>query len=146
VDPMNGSPIPQLSRWVATRPSGTVRLTWSEGTLVLRVASGRVVALEGLDPVPLRRLGAPAVDDGDALEAARAVAESTGRPESEAVGLVKEMMESAIKAWMLDPARELEIDPSGPVEPRQPSISLPHALVELVQVGAAYEDTIRVAL
>ncbi len=133
MDTMNGpETIQRFSRWVASRPSGTARLVWRGGTLVLHVASGRVVGIEGLDPVPLRRLGAPAVDGSDALQAAMAVAASTGRPEAEAVGLVKEMMESSLKAWMLDPFRELELIDTEPSPPGQPSISLPHVLVELV--------------
>ena len=137
---MNGSePIQRFSRWVGSRPSGTATLTWSGGSLVLHVVNGRVVGIEGLDPVPLRRLGAPAVDGGDALEAAIAVAASTGRPEAEAVGLVKEMMERALGAWLLDPGREFESVPGEAAQPRQPSISLHHALVELVLGGGGTE-------
>ncbi len=142
MDTVNGpETIHRFSRWVASRPSGTARLSWSGGRLVLRVAGGRVVGVEGLDPLPLRRLGAPAVDGGDALEAAVALAATTGRPEPEAVGLVKEMMETAIREWLLDPGRELEIEGSEPLEPSQPSISLTHALVELVLGDGGTEVT-----
>jgi hypothetical protein len=123
----------RLSRWIGQREGGAARLTWSDGEIVLRVFDGRVRFVEGIETVELgRRLGCEPTGRADLLEEARALASEHGVSETQAMGAAKELLQGALRAWLLDPERDLEIDGGEPEEAEGPTISITHTLVELV--------------
>ena len=123
----------RLGRWLARRRSGDLLLLGSQGSLVLRLARGKILAAEGADTGLLgARLGFPAIGRENIFDEAREIAAAHGLPETQAIAAVKEILQEALEAWLLDPDRRLEIrdtEPSGDVGP---TISMAHALVERV--------------
>jgi hypothetical protein len=126
----------RFGRWLARRRSGEVLLSGSQGDLVLRVARGKIVAAEGPDTGLLgARLGCRAVGREDLFEEAREIAATHDLPETQAVAAAKEILQEALEAWLLDPARGLEIRDTEVCQSDGPTISAAHALVERVLSG-----------
>jgi hypothetical protein len=89
--------------------------------------------MEGVDTAEVaRRLDCEPAGCNDLLEEAHTLAQERALPETQAVGAAKEVMQSAIQSWFLDPNRELEIVDGEPDSTDGPSISITHAVVELV--------------
>ena len=123
----------RLGRWIVSRRSGTLMLHWSDGDLTLRVRNGQVVSIEGVassttEPGTASLEVAPV----DALAAVHEVAGAAGASETEVVGKIKAALEGRLRAWMLDPLRTLETTDEEPSVADVATISLTHALVELI--------------
>lgn len=123
----------RFGAWIARRESGAARLSWSQGELVLRIRQGRIQSAEGVDSTQISaRLGCQGCGHRDVLGEARAIAVQRGVPETQAMGTAKEVLQDALRGWLKDPERELEIVEGQPDEAEGPTISITHALVELV--------------
>jgi hypothetical protein len=123
----------QLGRWIGRQEGGAARLTWSEGELILRICKGRVRFVEGIDPTELsQRLNCQTLGNRDLLEEARSLAKDGQVAEIDAMGAAKELIQGGLRAWLLDPTRELEIVEGEPDEVDGATISITHTLVELV--------------
>jgi hypothetical protein len=123
----------RFGRWIARRESGAARLGCHSGEAVLRLRRGKVVSLEGLEAEAVaRHVGSAPIGHSDLLEEARALATERGVGETEALGAVKEILQGFLTAWLVDPDRQLEIVDGEPDAGEGPSISLTHAIVELV--------------
>ncbi len=122
-----------LGEWIGRRESGAVRLEWSQGELVLRLHQGRVRFVEGIDPAELaRRLSCEPTGRSDVLEEARALAAAGQISETSAMGAAKELIQDRIRQWLVAPERTLETVEGEPDEVDGATISITHALVELV--------------
>ncbi len=129
----------RLGRWIARRDNGAARLAWSDGEIVLRIHDGRIHSVGGLDADRLgARLDVDAAGHEDLLEAARSLARLPGVTETQALGAAKELIQEAVLAWIADPDRELELVEGEPDEATGATISVTHAIVELV-----LSDTLR---
>ncbi len=125
----------RFGRWVAERPHGSATLSWSGGSLTLKVAAGRVVGVEGLDVGSIPGAsGSP-----DVLQEAVATARRRGLPETEGVAAVKEALEEALDGWFSDPERKLDTIEEAPPQATGPTISLSHAIVEGILVRGGDE-------
>jgi len=123
----------RLGRWIARRVSGTLTLTWSSGSITLAVIAGKVVAVHGIDPSEVAlELGFGPIGYPELLAEARAVARHEGTGETQAVGAAKTVLQRRLRQWITDPERELEIDDAEPEAIDGPTVSLAHALVELL--------------
>jgi hypothetical protein len=123
----------QLGQWIGRRQSGAVRLGWSQGEVVLRVHDGRLRFVEGIDPTELaQRLNCQPTGTSDLLEEARALAAAGQISETSAMGAAKELIQDRVRRWLLDPDREIETVEGVPDEVEGATISVTHALVELV--------------
>ena len=123
----------RLGRWLSHRSTGAVRLSWSDGEMVLKVQRGKVVAIEGMEPEQVSgRLGLEPLGFPDALQEAQALAQRHAIPENRIVATVKEEMQAGLRGWLLDPERQLELLDGEATEIDGPTISLAHALVEVV--------------
>jgi hypothetical protein len=123
----------QLGRWIARQDSGAARLGWTGGELILRVHTGRVRFVEGVDSAELcARLSCEPMGNNDVLEEARALAGARQIAETFAMGAAKELIQGRLREWLLDPDRELEIVEGEPDEVEGATISITHTLVELV--------------
>lgn len=123
----------RLASWVARQEGGAVRLGWSEGELILRIRNGRIRFAEGIDPEELcRRLSCHPTGCSNLLDEARSLAAKREIAETFAMGAAKELLQKRIRAWLLDPGRELEIVEGEPDEVDGATISISHTLVELV--------------
>lgn len=123
----------RLGRWIARRENGAARLVWSGGEVVLRIHRGRIHSVDGVDASQVAsRLGIEPIGLRDLLEEARALARDRAIAETQAVGTAKEVLQEAIHSWLLDPDRELELVEGEPDEADGPTISVTHAIVELV--------------
>lgn len=123
----------RFGQWLAQRRNGEVRLTGSAGELLLRVARGKIVSVEGPDPSVLaRRVGGRPAGHRELLTEAVALAAAPGLAETQAVGAVKELVQQSVAAWLLDPERQLEIVDGDVAASESPTISAAHAVVELV--------------
>jgi hypothetical protein len=123
----------ELGRWIARREMGTVRLSWRGGEVVLGVRCGRVHRADGLDLGQLAaRLGCNGVGADDLLAEARAMGRAHGIPETRAMSAAKELIQGALRAWLEDPDRALEVTDREPREANGATISVTHALVELI--------------
>jgi len=123
----------RLGRWLARRRDGEVRLSGSAGDLLLRLARGKIVSVEGPDPSLLaRRLGCRPSGHRDLVAEALALAATPGLSETQAIGTVKELVQETLAAWVLDPARGLEITDTEIVGTDASTISASHAVVEMV--------------
>jgi hypothetical protein len=133
VDMRDAEAIWRFGRWLAQRRDGVVRLSGASGELVLRVARGKIVSVEGPDPSQLaRRLGGRPAGHRDLVAEAVALATAPGLAETQAIGAVKELVQQSLAAWLLDPERRLAIVESDVAGGESPTISAPHAVVELV--------------
>jgi hypothetical protein len=123
----------QLGHWIARREGGTARLGWSGGELILRLHNGRIRFVEGVDPSELcQRLSCEPLGNIDLLEEARGLAGTGQIAETYAMGAAKELLQKSLRAWLLDPQRELEIVEGEPNDVEGATISITHTLVELV--------------
>jgi len=123
----------RLGRWIARRESGTLTLTWSSGSMTVAVVSGKVVAVHGIDPAEVAyELGFGPIGYPELLAEARAVARHEGTGETQAVGAAKTVLQRRLRTWIADPQRSLEIDDGEPEVPDGPTVSLAHAMVELM--------------
>lgn len=122
-----------FGRWIAQRDPGTARLSWTRGELTLGVRQGRIHSAEGLDSRELAaRLGCQGTGKRDLLAEARHLGQSRGIPETRAMGAAKELLQEALHQWLLDPERRFSVEESEPPEADGATISITHALVELV--------------
>jgi hypothetical protein len=123
----------QLGQWIARREGGAARLGWSGGELILRLHNGRIRFVEGVDPSELcRRLSCEPLGNIDLLEEARGLAGNGQIAETHAMGAAKELLQKSLRAWLLDPQRELEVIEGEPNDVDGATISITHTLVELV--------------
>jgi len=123
----------RLGRWIANRSNGAARLAWSGGELVLRLSDGKVVSAEGFSTSELaRRLECEPAGLTYLLAEARALAVDQSINETHAVGAAKEIIQEALRLWFTDSTRELELVDGEPDVDDGPSISITHAIVELV--------------
>jgi hypothetical protein len=123
----------QLGQWIARQQGGAARLVWTDGELILRIQQGRIRFVEGIHPGDLcERLTCDQIGHTDLLEEARELARGGQVAENHAMSAAKEMIQQSLRAWLLDPARELEIVEGEPDEVEGATISITHALVELV--------------
>ncbi|MCP4902400.1 MAG: hypothetical protein GY906_36000 [bacterium] len=123
----------QFGQWIARRESGAARLGWQDGEIVLRVVEGRVVSTEGFDTTGIaREVNAEPADQVDLLLEATEVSRRGRIPETHALSAAKTIIEDAIAQWMSDPDRALDLVEGEPEGREGPTISLSHAIVELV--------------
>jgi hypothetical protein len=122
-----------FGRWIAQRDPGSARLTWTGGEVVLGVRQGRIHSAEGLDSDELAgRLGCGGSGEADLFAEARLLGQSHDIAETRAMGAAKEILQEALHQWLLDPERQFSVDDSVPPEADGATISITHALVELV--------------
>jgi hypothetical protein len=122
-----------FGRWIARRETGSARLSWSGGEIVLGVSQGRINTVEGLDPEKLAaRLGCVGAGEAELLAEARALSDQHDIPETRSMGTAKELLQRALHEWLLDPDRGFDIETEPPIEVGGATISITHALVELV--------------
>jgi hypothetical protein len=123
----------QFGQWIGRQEGGAARLAWSDGELILRIHRGRIRFVEGVDPSELStRLSCQPVGKRDLLEEARAIANAGQIAENYAMVAAKELIQKNLRKWLLDPNRELEIVEGEPDGVDGATISITHALVELV--------------
>ena len=123
----------QLGRWIGGQEGGAARLAWTDGELILRIHKGRVRFVEGIDSTELgKRLSCQPGGNHDLLEEARSLAKDGQIAETHAMGAAKELIQASLRAWLLDPTRELEIVEGEPDDVDGATISITHTLVELV--------------
>ncbi len=123
----------QLGRWIGRQEGGAARLAWADGELILRIHKGRVRFVEGIDSTELgKRLSCEPGGSHDLLEEARSLAKDGQIAETHAMGAAKELIQGSLRAWLLDPTRELEIVEGKPDDVDGATISITHTLVELV--------------
>jgi hypothetical protein len=123
----------QFGQWIGRLDGGAARLGWSGGELILRVHKGRIRFVEGIDTGELcRRLSCETVGSIDLLEEARILAAKGQVSEIQAMGAAKELLQTNLRGWLLDPARELEAVEGEPDEVAGATVSITHTLVELV--------------
>lgn len=123
----------QLGQWIGRQEGGAARLGWTDGELIVRIHRGRIRFVEGIDPSELsRRLSCEPVGNHDLLEEARALARDGQIAETYAMGAAKELIQKSLRSWLLDPNRELEVVEGEPDDVEGPTVSISHALVELV--------------
>jgi hypothetical protein len=129
----DGNPIWQFGRWIARREPGSARLSWTGGEIELGIRGGRVHTATGFDVSELAsRLGYEDLTDDDLLAAARELSRRHAIPETRAMGAAKEILQRGIRDWLTDPERELDLDGEAPAAADGATISITHALVELV--------------
>ena len=123
----------QLGQWIGRQEGGAARLAWADGELILRIHRGRVRFVEGIDFTELsKRLSCQPIGNRDLLEEARVLAKDGQIAETYAMGAAKELMQQSLRAWLLEPNRELEIVEGEPDDVDGATISITHTLVELV--------------
>jgi hypothetical protein len=123
----------RLGHWIGRQEGGAARLGWTDGELILRIHRGRIRFVEGIDPSELSsRLSCETVGHRDLLEEARALAGAGQIAETYAMGAAKELVQNSLRAWLIDPNRELEVVEGEPDDVEGATISITHTLVELV--------------
>ena len=123
----------EFGRWIAQQDSGSARLSWAGGEVVLGVRQGRIHSAEGLESDELAdRLGCDGSGEDDLLAEARSLGQLHDIPETRAMGAAKEILQGALHQWLLDPDRRFSVDDGEPLEVDGATISITHALVELV--------------
>jgi hypothetical protein len=122
-----------FGRWTGRRETGEVRFAGSRGEIVLDIIDGKAVSVHGPDPTEVaRRLDTSPMGKGDLLDEAVAISQTSEISEAQAVGVVKEILQEGIASWMLDPDRQLELMSGDVLIGDGPTISMAHAVVELV--------------
>ena len=100
---------------------------------MLGVRQGRIHSAGGLDSEELAvRLGCEGAGEDDLLAEARALGQLHNIPETQAMGTAKEILQEALHQWLLDPDRQFSVDDGEPSEIDGATISITHAIVELV--------------
>jgi len=97
------------------------------------IHGGKIVSLAGLDAETVSQaLDWESLDGDEIIAAVCSGARRRSVTETQAIGVVKQVLQHALFEWLTDPGRQLEIE-EGEVPARDGhSISLAHALVELV--------------
>jgi len=135
----------QFGRWIARRRPGSARLSWTGGEISLGVRDGRIHSAEGPDVGDLvDRLACEPTDETDLLAAARELGRRYRIPETQAMGAAKEILQRSLHDWLMDPDRELDLDDTAPDAVEGATISITHALVELVLADTSGEVAHRV--
>lgn len=125
--------IERLGRWIAGRASGEVRLVAAGTDARIVVVDGKVVSARGLDPAAVaQRLEVEPSGRDDILAEAVSIAERDNLPQGQTVGAAKEVLQEALAAWLADDGRRLEFGQTQPSVGDGPTISLTHAIVEVV--------------
>lgn len=135
----------RLGQWLARRRTGEARLSGAGIELVLRVADGRIVAIEGPDSRQIAtRLRTRPRGHRELLAEASAIAAHDGLAEPQSVAVAKEILQEGLGAWLNDPDRRLAIDDVDVAAGEGPTISAAHAVVEMVlsSQGAAINRAI----
>jgi hypothetical protein len=123
----------QFGTWIGRQEGGAARLAWADGELILRIHKGRIRFVEGVDPTKLStRLSCQPAGSRDLLEEARAISSAGQIAENYAMSAAKELIQKSLRRWLLDPNRELEVVDGEPDGVEGATISITHALVELV--------------
>lgn len=123
----------EFGNWIARKDPGSARLSWADGEVILGMRQGRIHSIEGLDTGELAvNLGCENTGEGDLLAEAKALSTVRGVPETRAMGAAKEILQRALHQWLMDPDRQFTIDDEEPAEVDGATISITHALVELV--------------
>jgi len=123
----------RFGRWIARKETGVVHLGWTHGAVVLCVRNGHVVALEGLDPASVATaLERDPAGHQELLEEALTIAKTSGLGETRALGVVKELLQEALADWFAEPQRTLHIERRETEDTQRPTISITHAIVELL--------------
>jgi hypothetical protein len=123
----------QFGQWIGRQEGGAARLGWATGELILRIHQGRIRFVEGIDTAELStRLSCQPAGKRDLLEEARAISNAGQIAENYAMGAAKELIQRSLRAWLLDPNRELEVVEGEPDGVEGATISITHTLVELV--------------
>jgi hypothetical protein len=123
----------RLGEWIAQRTSGTVRLVTEGRELVLTIANRRIVGASGLDARAIaEEFGTEPRGAIDLLEEARRLTTESGLAETDVLGSAKSLIQNHIGDWFADPNRILEIVDETTVGDQGFSISLTHAIVELI--------------
>jgi hypothetical protein len=129
----------EFGRWIARRDMGSARLSWTGGEIVLGIRQGRIHRVEGVDPSELAsRLGVEGVGQDELLAEARAMGRRHNLPETQAIGAAKEAVQSALLDWLRDPERRFDLDEGQPSEAEGATISVTHAMVELILADTRY--------
>jgi len=123
----------RLGQWIAQRKSGDVRLTASGMDVVLGLVDGKVVSIRGLDSTAVSSaLGVAPSGHDDLLKEAVALADRHRLPQAQAVGTVKEVLQTAMAEWLVATDRDAEVRTAERSIDDEPTISMTHALVELL--------------
>ncbi len=123
----------EFGRWIARRDPGSARLSFTGGEVVLGVRQGRIHSAEGMDPSELaNRLARESAGENELLAEARALGQKHDIPETQVMGSAKEVLQGWLHQWLLDPERQFSIDDREPPEVDGATISITHAVVELV--------------
>jgi len=123
----------RFGRWIARRLSGVVRLAWSTGSMEFRLRRGQIVSLTGPDPsLVARSLGCAPVGETDLLDEAVALSGDGTISETQALGVVKEIFQAALSDWFVDDERTAELTEEEPEDGDRPTISVTHAVIELL--------------
>lgn len=127
----------RLGRWIGGRQAGTAHLAWRDGELEIDVVGGRIQAIRGLDAATIaRQLETSPTGRSELLAEARALALERHLPETRAVGGAKEILQQALRGWLADPARSLTFAREEPAQTEGTTISVTHAVVELILADA----------
>ncbi len=130
----------RLGRWIAGRSGGIARLGWSGGEIELEVRAGRIQAVRGADVAEVASLlEARPTGRGELLAEARSLAATQDVQETRAVGAAKAVLQQALREWLLDGSRTLSLSTEPPDETSGATISITHALVELILADAGSE-------
>ena len=123
----------EFGRWIARRESGSASLAWTGGEVRLELHRGRIHRIDGLDAAELgRRLGYEPSGEDELLAEARALGAAHGVPETTAVGTAKAMLQECLHQWLVDSEREFSVDDQVSPQADGATISITHAIVELV--------------
>lgn len=123
----------RFGRWIGGQEGGAAHLRWSGGEMILRLLKSKIICIEGLDIEQLvAEVGGTPSGQPDLLQEARLLAERRGVPETQVLAAAKRMFCDALLEWLLDPQRELETVLGEPDATEGPTISITHALVELI--------------
>ncbi len=123
----------RLGRWIGGRQAGTAHLGWSGGKLEIDAANGRIQAVRGLDATAIAaQLGTSPTGRSELLAEARSLALERHLPETRAVGGAKEILQRALRSWLTDPDRTLSLSSEAPQLADGTTISMTHAVVELI--------------
>jgi hypothetical protein len=123
----------RFGQWIADRKTGEVRLTAPEIDLVIGLVDGKVIALRGLDPSILAtRLGVERTGRDDLLEEATELAKRHSLHASQVVSIAKEVLQDVVAQWMRSDDRNAEVREADLAVDGRPTISLTHALVEMM--------------
>lgn len=130
----------EFGRWIARQETGSARLTWTEGEVLLALDQGRIHHIDGLDAAELgRRLGCEPTGESELLAEAKALCAAHGVPETRAVGTAKAFLQESLHRWLMDPDREFAVDDEVSIETDGATISVTHAMVELVLADTRHD-------